>query len=170
MSDLQAAIAHLDTWGINSVESRQHWESVKAALKAAEWSAKHNWDGWHQEIARSEARTPAASPVEGEAAEVDRMVQIDTLIADLKKISEQWGNTCVYVRRGGLSWGAVALNYRADDEKHGVFDLQAQHDRDMLARCEQVERLIASVTEQRLRAETAEARIKELENALAGRH
>ncbi len=75
--------------------------------------------------------------------DMDHMVRIDTMIADLQKISDQFGNTCVYIRRGGISWGAVALNRRSDDEKHGVFDLQAQHDRDMTQRAEQVQRLKA---------------------------
>ena len=73
----------------------------------------------------------------------NHMIQIDTLIVDLKKISERFGNTCIYIRRGGLSWGAVALNREADDDKNGVFDLQAQHDRDMKQRLDQVGRLIA---------------------------
>lgn len=74
----------------------------------------------------------------------DRMVSIEKLIADLQSIRDRFGNTCVYIRRGGLSWGAVALNRRDDDQKHGVFDLQTQHDRDMLARLEQIRRLKAS--------------------------
>lgn len=94
------------------------------------------------------ARKPPFPGVEGAPAEgpydTNHMVQIDTLIADLQQISQRFGNTCVYIRRGGLSWGAVALNSRGDDEKHGVFDLQAQHDRDMTQRYEQVQRLIAS--------------------------
>lgn len=76
--------------------------------------------------------------------DMNHMVQIKTLISDLQSILDQFGNTCVYIRRGGLSWGAVALNRRDDDEKFGLFDLQAQHDRDMQARLEQVERLVAS--------------------------
>ncbi|MCP4537895.1 MAG: hypothetical protein GY832_12190 [Chloroflexi bacterium] len=75
--------------------------------------------------------------------DMDHMIQIDTFIADMQKISDQFGNTCIYIRRGGLSWGAVALNRRDDDEKNGVFDLQAQHDRDMRQRAEQVQRLKA---------------------------
>ena len=78
-----------------------------------------------------------------DANNMDHMVQIDTFIADMQKISDRFGNTCIYIRRGGLSWGAVALNRRDDDKRHGVFDLQAQHDRDMTQRVEQVERLIA---------------------------
>lgn len=75
--------------------------------------------------------------------DTDRMVRIDGMIARLQEIQKRFGNTCVYVRRGGMSWGAVALNREADDKKHGVFDLQAQHDRDMTERVKQVERLIA---------------------------
>lgn len=95
-----------------------------------------------------QVRQPAWPGAEGEPAltgahDMDHMVQIGTLIADLQQIKDRFGNTCVYIRRGGLSWGGVALNRRADDEKHGVFDLQAQHDRDMLARVEQIERLKA---------------------------
>lgn len=91
------------------------------------------------------------------ANDMDRMVQIDTFIADMQKISDRFGNTCVYIRRGGLSWGAVALNRRADDEKHGVFDLQAQHDRDMTQRVEQVERLIVDRDNAREAREKCEA-------------
>ena len=89
-----------------------------------------------------------------ESTDMDHMVQIDTFIADMQKISDQFGNTCIYVRRGGLSWGAVALNRRDDDRKHGVFDLQAQHDRDMTQRVEQVERLLAELHTQRTKQET----------------
>lgn len=74
----------------------------------------------------------------------DHMIKIEKLIADLQAIKDRFGNTCVYIRRGGLSWGAVALNRRDDDKKYGVFDLQAQHDRDMLERLEQIDRLKAS--------------------------
>lgn len=84
-------------------------------------------------------------PAEAEsvtAGETDRMVKIDSMISELQEIRASYGNTCVYVRRGGMSWGAVALNRHADDEKHGVFDLQAQHDRDMEQRVGQVERLM----------------------------
>ena len=82
--------------------------------------------------------TPTDSPYD-----MSHMVQIDALIADLKSVRERFGNTCVYIRRGGLSWGAVALNRRSEDEKFGLFDLQAQHDRDLIQRAEQVKRLIA---------------------------
>jgi hypothetical protein len=75
--------------------------------------------------------------------DTDRMVKIDAMIARLQDTRQRFGNTCIYIRRGGMAWGAVALNRRADDEKYGVFDLQAQHDRDMEQRAGQVERLMA---------------------------
>lgn len=87
----------------------------------------------------------------------DKFRKISGLIADLQATKDRFGDTCVYIRRGGLSWGAVALNRREDDKKHGVFDLQAQHDRDMLQRAEQVERLIASKNDWMERAFKAEA-------------
>jgi hypothetical protein len=90
----------------------------------------------------------------------DEMMKISALIARLQSTMDQFGDTCVYIRRGGLSWGAVALNRRDDDRKHGVFDLQAQHDRDMLQRLEQIERLKAS-------RDAAEKRLNE---ALAHSH
>lgn len=93
----------------------------------------------------------------------DRMVAIEKLIADLQSIRDRFGNTCVYIRRGGLSWGAVALNRRADDQQHGVFDLQAQHDRDMLERLEQIGRLKAS-------RDAAEQQVRDLTEQLNTSH
>ncbi len=89
-----------------------------------------------------------------DAKDEDHMVQIDTFIADMQNISDRYGNTCVYIRRGGLSWGAVALNRRDDDRRHGVFDLQAQHDRDMTQRLGQVERLQIELNKLRSKQET----------------
>lgn len=86
-----------------------------------------------------------------------RMEKISALIARLQSTLDRWGDTCVYIRRGGLAWGAVALNRQADDKKHGVFDLQAQHDRDMEQRVGQVERLIADRNRWMERAMAAEA-------------
>jgi hypothetical protein len=87
-------------------------------------------------------------------ADEDQMMKISELITRLQSTKNQFGDTCVYIRRGGLAWGAVALNRRDDDKKHGVFDIQAQHDRDMLQRAEQVERLKAS-------RDAAESRLRE---------
>ena len=42
-------------------------------------------------------------------------MQIGELIDDLTTIKDRFGNTCVYIK--GLTWGAVALNEQADDEK-----------------------------------------------------
>lgn len=88
--------------------------------------------------------------------DADKLRKISDLITELQAVKERFGDTCVYIRRGGLSWGAVALNRRDDDNKHGVFDLQAQHDRDMLQRAEQVERLIADKNRWMERAMKAE--------------
>lgn len=71
----------------------------------------------------------------------NRMVQIGDLIVEMQEIRKRFGNTCVYIRRGGLSWGAVALNAQADDEKHGVFDLQEAHERECSRHAGQVKRL-----------------------------
>lgn len=92
----------------------------------------------------------------------DHMVKISSLISRLQATKDQFGDTCVYIRRGGLSWGAVALNRRDDDEKHGIFDLQAQHDRDMLQRAEQVERLIASRRAVEMHLARAEGTLKSI--------
>lgn len=75
--------------------------------------------------------------------DLSHMIKISAMIADLQSIFDRWGDTCVYIRRGGCSWGSVALHRRAYDEKHGIFDIQAQHDRDMQKRLEQIERLKA---------------------------
>src|SRR5271168_3678908 len=45
----------------------------------------------------------------------DRMEKISHLISRLQETKDRWGDTCVYIRRGGLSWGAVALNRQGDD-------------------------------------------------------
>lgn len=79
--------------------------------------------------------------------DMNHMIRISALIADMQGILDRFGDTCVYIRRGGLSWGAVALNRQSDDEKFGLFDIQAQHDRDMKQRAEQVERLRQRITE-----------------------
>lgn len=107
----------------------------------------------------------AHTPTDDDA---DHMVKISDLISRLQKTKDQFGDTCVYIRRGGLAWGAVALNRRDDDKKHGVFDLQAQHDRDMLQRAGQVERLIASRRAAEVRVAEAADQIEALVKALEG--
>lgn len=119
-------------------------EAAREAAKEIAWPARaHTGDAEvvailarHLERARASAPEP---PIDDE----NRMDRIDNLIARMQRTRERFGNTCVYIRRGGLSWGAVALNREADDKKFGVFDLQAQHERDMIQRGEQIERLIA---------------------------
>jgi len=108
--------------------------------------------------------------VEGERAadQADRMVKISALIANLTRVQEHYGDTCVYIRRGGMAWGAVALNREADDKKHGVFDLQAQHARDMQRMAELVERWKADCKAAEARALAAEAKVEEMGKALGG--
>lgn len=52
---------------------------------------------------------------EGWKPQIGSMVQIADFIDELTDIKNRWGNTCVYIT--GCSWGAVALNEQADDEK-----------------------------------------------------
>lgn len=111
-------------------------------------------DQWRKSVRN--ALTAALEPLpshagEDDGADTDRMQKISEVIAHLQSIKERFGDTCVYIRRGGMSWGAVALNRRDDDKKNGAFDLQAQHDRDMTARMEQVQRLIDDNRELRAR-------------------
>ncbi|MBB3297834.1 MULTISPECIES: hypothetical protein [unclassified Rhizobium] len=87
------------------------------------------------------ADSTTSPPPHGLGGDDDHMIQIEDLISQLEAIHDRFGNTCVYIRRQGMGWGAVALNRRDDDKKNGVFDLQAQHDRDMHARLEQLGRL-----------------------------
>jgi hypothetical protein len=97
----------------------------------------------------------------------DRMEKISALISRLQAVLDRFGDTCVYIRRGGLSWGAVALNRQDDDKSHGVFDLQAQHDRDMEQRVGQVERLIADKNRWTERTMTAEGRLADAQRIIA---
>lgn len=100
-------------------------------------------------------------PGEGGEGNLSHMIRIKVLIERLQSTLEQFGNTCVYIRRGGLSWGAVALNRRDDDQKNGVFDLQAAHDKAMTERMEQCERLIETARSEREKRWEAEKAIKE---------
>lgn len=101
-------------------------------------------------------------PVTSAASDENHMWKIADLIASLSTVLERYGNTCVYIRRGGMGWGAVALNREADDKKNGVFDLQAQHDRAMSERLGQVERLLAAKRE----AEDQNRRLRDLVQCL----
>jgi hypothetical protein len=95
--------------------------------------------------------------------DMSHMVQISKLIADLQGTLEQFGDTCVYIRRGGLSWGAVALNRRSDDEKFGLFDLQAEYDRNLIQRAEQAQRLVDGRNSERELRWKAEAQVATIE-------
>lgn len=53
-----------------------------------------------------------------------RMVQIDDLLKELTETRKQFGNTCVYIR--DMSWGAVALNRQADDERAEKHEVEAK--------------------------------------------
>lgn len=119
-----------------------------------------------QEIRRVPYPGTEGAPT-GSPHDMSHMVNIATMIADLQAILEKFGNTCVYVRRGGLSWGGVALNRRSDDEKFGLFDLQAQHDRALLQRAEQVERLIADRNAERETRWKCDAEITRLQERVA---
>lgn len=44
------------------------------------------------------------------------MVSISKMILYLQSIMDNFGDTCVYIRPG-VSWGSVALNRQAEDEK-----------------------------------------------------
>lgn len=83
------------------------------------------------------------------------MVKISAMIKDLREILGQFGDTCIYVRRRGVAWGATAMRYRDDDKKYGLFDLVAQHERDILQRIEQIDRLKARISELESTATTA---------------
>lgn len=103
-------------------------------------------------------------PGEGQEGDLSHMVRIKDLIARLQSTLDQFGNTCVYIRRGGLSWGAVALNRRDDDQKHGIFDLQDSHDiamRERLGQCDRLIETAKSERELRWAAETENKALKE---------
>lgn len=93
----------------------------------------------------------------------DRMLRISKLIADLQEIHDRWGDTCVYVRRGGLAWGSAALNNRSDDEKNGVFDLYAEQDRERERHAGQVGRLIEDREGLRADRDSIAAKLAEVE-------
>lgn len=95
-----------------------------------------------------------------------RMIRISKLIADLTDVYKRFGDTCVYIRRRGLSWGAVAMNYEAEDEKRGVFCLQEEHDAAMMRCLERINWLVKENGDLRLNIarlsdEAADARSRE---------
>ena len=115
-------------------------------------------------LRRAAADTPEVAP--GGMQAENEMRKLSWLVEWANGIIEKYGDSCIYVRRGGLSWGAVALNYHGDDKKFGVFDLQAKHDRDMIARVEQINRLIADRNKERDLAVAAEAEVAQLRERL----
>lgn len=162
-------------------------ESAKKAVNDICERSDDSLDAWHKAQGRVTSRAAwkeraltaeakianlraELAKVEGERAadQADRMVKISALIANLTRVQEHYGDTCVYIRRGGMAWGAVALNREADDKKHGVFDLQAQHARDMQRMAELVERWKADCKAAEARALAAEAKVEEMGKALGG--
>jgi hypothetical protein len=132
-------------------------EALEAARDYVELDARNKkYPSAIETLAKIEAAL-SRSVEAGAVDDADKMRKISELIVDLQSILNRFGDTCVYIRRGGLSWGAVALNSRSDDEKHGVFDLQAQHDRDMLERLGQIERLKAARDEWRQKVWNADS-------------
>lgn len=116
-------------------------------------------------------RPPKWTGTEGSPApmpeSMDHMVQINTLIADLKKISEQFGNTCVYIRQFGLSWGAVALNRQAEDEKSGVFNIEERYRAILQERIDQIERLKGDRDSEREARHKADAALRQKDAAMS---
>lgn len=52
------------------------------------------------------------------------MRRASEMIAELQDILKKFGDTCIYVRRGGLAWGALALTREyADRNRRGDFSL-----------------------------------------------
>jgi len=69
--------------------------------------------------------TPQLPPMDGEylnspSAPVGLMQKVSKTIAYFQNILDKFGDSCVYVRPGGVSWGAVALNRESDDKNLGV--------------------------------------------------
>ena len=54
------------------------------------------------------------------SAPVGKMQKVSETIAYFQNVLDNFGNSCVYVRPGGVSWGAVALNREAEDKALGV--------------------------------------------------
>lgn len=97
----------------------------------------------------------------------NHMVQIEKLIADLQAIRAQFGNTCVYIRQFGLSWGAVALNREAEDEKNGVFSLEDRYRQILEERIAQIERLKADRDSERDARHKADEALRQKDRAMS---
>lgn len=140
----------IDTDSRLQAAAREAGWALTELVDVSDWQRRDQISGIIGRLAAAliDADTTAPAPI-SRGDDDDRMTPIDDLIGELQGIRSKFGNTCVYLRRGGMSWGAVALNRRADDEKSGVFDLQAQHDKDMLALIDRIERLKAERNELR---------------------
>lgn len=84
------------------------------------------------------------------------MLRISTLISHLQDIKDANGDTCVYARSAGLTWGAVAINALDEDQKHGVFDREAAAAREAARHYGQVQRLMDERDQWRAKAQLAE--------------
>ena len=78
-----------------------------------------------QEQIVSEQSSEKRQLAEGEykhdpSAPVGLMQKVSQMIAYLQNVLNNFGDSCVYVRPGGVSWGAVALNRESEDRKLGV--------------------------------------------------
>jgi hypothetical protein len=142
------AITSPITWGFDGFDGLTEVFGESPTEEAAKAAAQSHFDAAIASVLEDDAPTATDDD--------DEMVKISALIARMQDTLNRFGDTCVYIRRGGLSWGAVALNRRDDDKKHGVFDLQATHDREMDERVEQINRLITDRNEWRDRAWAAE--------------
>lgn len=109
-----------------------------------------------------EGAAPLAGPYEG-----NHMIQIEKLIADLQSIHKQFGNTCVYIRQFGLSWGAVALNREAEDEKNGIFNLEDRYKTILQERIDQIERLKADRDSERDARHKADDALRQKDRAMS---
>lgn len=115
------AIDYLNAWGLNSVEARKQWETIKAGLKAAEQSAKHNWDGWQQEIARAEEAESHRSSPSAEWRGIDDDAKSGKpILADFGPMGV-WRVTWEEAINGLTIWCV-------DDNKHGPYALRGYSD------------------------------------------
>lgn len=97
----------------------------------------------------------------------NHMIQIEKLIADLQSVHKQFGNTCVYIRQFGVSWGAVALNREAEDEKNGVFVLEDRYREILVERLAQIERLKAERDSERDARHKADDALRQKDRAMS---
>lgn len=97
----------------------------------------------------------------------NRMIQIEKLIADLQDIHKKFGNTCVYIRQFGVSWGAVAMNREAEDERNGVFALEDRYRQILEERIAQIERLRGERDSERDARQKADDALRQKDRAMS---